>query len=67
MEHAESSRGRTQVEMLASFSQQYAEEKEHKLLFLTSKICIICILSQIISSSCMIYRPATYNRLRARR
>lgn len=30
MEQAESSRGRTQVEMLASFSQQYAEEKEQK-------------------------------------
>lgn len=28
MEHAESSRGRTQVEMLASFSQQYSKEKE---------------------------------------
>lgn len=26
MEHAESSRGRTEAEMLASFSQQYAEE-----------------------------------------
>lgn len=30
MEHAESSRGRTQVKMLASFSQQYAEEKEQE-------------------------------------
>lgn len=27
MEHAESSRGRTQAEMVASFTQQYAEEK----------------------------------------
>lgn len=28
MEHTESSRGRTQVEMLASFSQQYSKELE---------------------------------------
>lgn len=32
MEQAESSRGRTQVERLASFSQQYAEEKEQEAL-----------------------------------
>lgn len=43
------------------------KKKKKKLFIFTSKICIICILLQIISSSCMIYRPAAYNRLRASR
>lgn len=33
MEHAKSSRGKTQVEMLASFSQQCAEEKEKEAFY----------------------------------
>lgn len=54
MEHAESSRGRTQVEMLASFSQQYSKEIEQDTF-------------TFISISYVFYRPAIYNRLRARR
>lgn len=33
MEHAKSSRGKTEVEMLASFSQQCAEEKEKEAFY----------------------------------
>lgn len=33
MEHAESSRGRTQVELLASFRQQYSEEEKTRYLY----------------------------------
>lgn len=66
MEHAKSSRGRTQVEMLVLVSNMLKKKKK-KLFIFTSKICIICILLQIISSSFVIYRPVAYNRLRARR
>lgn len=57
VEHAKSSRGRTQVEMLVLVSNMLKKKKK-KLFIFTSNICIICILLQIISSSCVIYRPA---------